>query len=128
MLAFRCLFRSGPDCLLPSRFCCTDDFKAVLDELDSSLVLYEGAKVIILGGLNADPGFPSPSVIGSPNEQGIILNKYLLKWEYASAFLYPRFRPSVSQQVFTYTSEAHGSTSCIDHLLCPGNWIKCIVQ
>ena len=84
--------------------------------------------MLFLGDFNADPGFTSSSTaLGNSNEQGIILNRYLVSWGYVSAFLHPRFIPPVSTMIYTYSSEAHGSSSCIDHLLRPGDWIDSVV-
>ena len=57
-----------------------------------------------------------------PNEQGRILKRYLTRWSYLSAHLSV---PS-SGPLFTYENDAHGSTSIIDHLLCPTLFISAI--
>ena len=51
------------------------------------------------------------------NEQGKILMQYLKRWNFLSAHLYLSPTPETS----TYESEAHGSISTIDHILCPSH-------
>ena len=51
------------------------------------------------------------------NEQGRILQHYLLNWNYISAHLNtPQPPPCPSH---TFISDAHGSLTTIDHILCP---------
>ena len=51
------------------------------------------------------------------NEQGKILMQYLKRWNFLSAHLHLSPTPATS----TYESEAHGSISTIDHILCPSH-------
>ena len=101
---------------LPCRTGGTDPFKSVMDELDSLLSLFPGHVVIFSGDFNADPGCSSVNH-HPPNEQGIILNRCLTKWDYVSVHLQSPLNPSGS--FMTHESEAHGTFSIIDHILCP---------
>ena len=71
------------------RSACTDPFREALDHIDVVLQKFPG-RTFLLGDLNADPGSTLPSTISSTpmNEQGSILVKYLLKWDYSSVQLY----------------------------------------
>jgi hypothetical protein len=100
---------------LPCRSGCTEKFRQVLDVLDSVFLTYPQARIIFAGDLNADPGRVGGPFGGAPNEQGIILGRYLVRWGYVSAHLH--YQPVSS--VCTYESEAHGTFSSIDHILCP---------
>ena len=80
-------------CYLPTRSGCTDLFKSVLDELDSCFTLYVGEILLFAGDFNADPGLLVDSFCRPANEQGIILNRYLSRWDYVSVPLLPRFLP-----------------------------------
>ena len=102
---------------LPCRSGCTDLFKEALDYVDSIInhLAYDHS-VIVLGDLNADPGPDGGPLSTTPaNEQGRILLRYLAKWELSSVHLHTCSTP----HTHTYTSEAHNSTSTIDHLLAP---------
>ena len=104
---------------LPSRSGCTDEFKECLDYLDSLVnLLGFDNEVVILGDINADPG-----IHGVPNEQGRILLRYLTRWNYTSVHLHlcsPR-------NSHTYFSEAHSSSSTIDHILCHTRFLDAFV-
>lgn len=54
------------------------------------------------------------------NEQSIILHRYLINWNYLSVHLHLSPTPLTS----TYESEAHGSHSAIDHILCPSHCLS----
>jgi hypothetical protein len=41
---------------LPSRLGCTEVFRQVLDELESSFLLYPNSRIVFAGDCNADPG------------------------------------------------------------------------
>ena len=97
---------------LPCRSGCTDNFKLVLDQLDSTFDLFPNVIILFAGDFNADLGFGHAHPV---NEQGAILHRYLSKWDYVSSHLVL----ASSGNVFTYESEAHGSQSIIDHILCP---------
>lgn len=114
-------FSLRPICIisvyLPSRSGCTDEFRESLDCLDSIISLHSiDSDIVILGDLNADPGFAGgPFARTNVNEQGKILLSYLNRWSFVSTHLHLNSRtPS-----HTYESEAHGSVSTIDHILCP---------
>ena len=106
----------------PTRSGCTDHFKSVMDELDACLSLFPSETVIFAGDFNADPGLvgetDSSLPTRLPNEQGAILNRYLAIWGYVSGHLHLFEGSQCSGPPDTYTSEAHGSSSCIDHILC----------
>ena len=102
---------------LPCRSGCTDNFKAVMDELDSAFDLFPNEIILFAGDFNADPGISQGNLNCPPNEQGIILNRYLYKWDYVSIHLHPSFFSC--NNFYTYESDAHGSQSVIDHVLCP---------
>lgn len=77
-----------------------------------------GADVVIMGDFNADLGLlGGPMSLSSPNEQGKILNKYLMRWKFVSTHLHLCSLPT-----YTYESEAHASLSTIvyhcAHLTC----------
>ena len=69
------------------------------------------------------PDGPGVSKSIPPNEQGIILNRYLQKWDYVSIHIHLSFLSG--NNIFTYESEAHGSFS-IDHVLCPRFFVSSI--
>jgi hypothetical protein len=94
---------------LPCRSGCTENFRQVLDELDSAFLLYPQARIILAGDFNADPGLLGGPFGNITNKQGTILGRYLSKWSYISAHLH--FQPVLS--VNTYESEAHSSSSTI---------------
>ena len=54
------------------------------------------------------------------SEQGRILSRYLNRWNFLSAHLH--LSPSLATS--TYLSEAHGSSSTIDHILCPSHLLS----
>ena len=54
------------------------------------------------------------------NEQGRILSHYLNRWNFLSAHLH--LSPSLATS--TYLSKAHGSSSTIDHILCPSHLLS----
>ena len=92
-----------------------------MDELDSCLLLYPSEVVIFAGDFNADPGWMIDGISSHPpNEQGKILKRYLQKWDFVSGHL----KCSSWDSLLTYTSEAHGSLSCIDHILCPASFCQ----
>ncbi len=66
---------------LPCRSGCTDHFKMVLDELDSAFDLYLDTIIIAAGDFNADLGYTDNGIHFPPNEQGIILLRYIRKWD-----------------------------------------------
>ena len=101
---------------LPARSGCTDPFKESLDFLNGIfLQLSVSHDVIILGDMNADLGVAGgPRASTSVNEQGKILLRYLGRWDFLSVHLH--VGPSHSSH--TYCSEAHGTLSSIDHILC----------
>ena len=104
-------------CYLPSRAGPTDPFKDSLDYLDSSLTNYGDSIPVILGDLNADPGQSGgPLATTPPNEQGKILLRYLTRWNFVSTHL--NTPASVGNSSHTYASEAHHSSSTINHILC----------
>ena len=72
--------------------------------------------MIVLGDLNANLGAcGGPLATNTPSEQGKILLQYLHKWNYVSVHLHNcNMSPT-----YTYTSEAHGTSGTIDHILCP---------
>ena len=71
---------------LPCRTGCTDHFKEVLDTLDSTLTFLAGSIVLFVGDFNADPGSAAnPQNIYPPNEQGLILARYLAQWDCVSS-------------------------------------------
>ena len=101
---------------------CTDIFKESLEYLDSMINLlgYEN-DVFILGDMNADLGLTGGPMASTPiNEQGKILRQYLQRWNFLSAHLHLSPTPATS----TYESEAHGSISTIDHILCPSHVLQ----
>ena len=100
---------------LPCRSGCTDYFKELLDILDSTFTLYPGTIILFAGDFNADPGTVGGPRGNIPNEQGILLARYLHLWDFVSVH---RHHDS-SSSVFTHFSEAHDSFSVIDHILCP---------
>ena len=102
---------------LPSRSGCTDDFRESLVCLDSLVnSLGYDNDIIILGDFNADLGpAGGPNCSTPSNEQGRILTHYLSRWNFLSTHLH--LGSSVCSH--TYESEAHGSFSTIDHILCP---------
>ena len=112
-----------PICLLsvylPTRTGCTDTFKESLDYLDSIINLFGfDNDVFILGDINADLGLGGGPMASTPiNEQGKILMQYLKRWNFLSAHLHLSPTPETS----TYESEAHGSISTIDHIICLPN-------
>ena len=57
--------------------------------------------------------------LSSPNEQGKILNKYLMRWKFVSTHLHLCSLPT-----YTYESEAHASLSTIDHIMCPSHMLN----
>ena len=73
---------------LPCRTGCTDHFKEVLDQLDAILSLYTGAVVLFAGDFNANPGPAGGPRGNTPNEQGLILARYLSLWDYVSVHLH----------------------------------------
>ena len=75
---------------LPSQLGCTDGFKESLDQLDATLqILPPAADVIVMGDFNADIGATGgPKASTSANEQRKILQKYLLRWNLVSSYLY----------------------------------------
>jgi hypothetical protein len=95
-----------------------------MDILESAMLMYPNSRLIFAGDCNADPGTVGGPFGLSSNEQGVILGRYLIRWDYVSTHLH--FRPSLS--VHTYESEAHGSHSAIDHVLCPRYLLKAISQ
>ena len=101
---------------IPARSGCTDPFKESLDFLNGIfLQLSVSHDVIILGDMNADLGVAGgPRASTSVNEQGKILLRYLGRWDFLSVHLH--VGPSHSSH--TYCSEAHGTLSSIDHILC----------
>ncbi|CAI8020327.1 hypothetical protein GBAR_LOCUS12161, partial [Geodia barretti] len=101
---------------LPSRSGCTDSFREVLDELSATMDLLPSlAEVIILGDINADPGCHGGPLSTTPeNEQGRILSHYLSQWNFLSMHLHK----SPLSSSHTFASEAHGTLSTIDHILC----------
>lgn len=122
-----------PTCILstylPCRSGCTDAFKEALDYIDSIVMhLSFDNNVVILGDLNADPG-PAGGPLSSTtvNEQGRILLRYLAKWNYVSVHLHTCSTPLSH----TYTSDAHNSSSTIDHILVPqhllGSFSNCYI-
>ena len=84
---------------------------------------YPNEIVVFAGDFNANPGVShlNPSFCCPPNEQGIILARYLNKWDYVSVHLHPSLIST--NTVFTYESEAHSSLSIIDHVLCPSFYV-----
>ena len=62
------------------------------------------------------------------NEQGRILSRYLRRWNFLSVHLHLSPSPATS----TFVSEAHGSSSTIDHILCPAHLLssfsECVVE
>ena len=102
---------------LPCRSGCADDFKEMLDHIDTILqLLPTSADVIIMGDFNADLGQEGgPKCTTPANEQGKIFLRYLRSWNYISTHLYL----SPMSESFTYESEAHSSLSTIDHIICP---------
>ena len=120
VVGIKVLTDSRPVCFLsvylPSRSGCTDDFRESLDYLDSLInTLGYDCDIVILGDFNADPG-PSggPKCSTPSNEQGKILIQYLNRWNFLSTHLHL----GSSLCSHTYESEAHGSFSTIDHILC----------
>ena len=80
-----------------------------MEELDSLFVLYSDDVIILAGDFNANPGVSVTDFHLPPNEQGIIFNRYLDKWDYVSVHLLPSLNPS--GDYLTHESEAHGSES-----------------
>ena len=112
-----------PICLLsvylPTLTGCTDIFKEFLDYLDFMINLlgYDN-DVLILGDINTDLGLGGgPMASTSINEQGKILTQYLKD----GTFYLPTFISAPNPATSTYESEAHGSLSTIDHVLCPSH-------
>ena len=102
---------------LPSRSGCTDIFREALDQLDATIsLLPPGSDIIIMGDFNADLGqYGGPMSKTEVNEQGKILYQYINRWHFVSVHLHLQSTlPS-----FTYESDAHGTQSTIDHILCP---------
>lgn len=99
----------------PCRTGCTDVFREALDVLDSTLTLFPGSIILFAGDLNANPGSIGGPRGTLPNEQGLILARYLTEWDYVSTHLHFYF----PTPIHTYFSEAHGSFAAIDHILCP---------
>ena len=104
---------------LPCRTGCADVFRQTLDTLQSTFLLFPTSIVIFTGDLNADPGLSGGSYGLSANEQGVILARYLTEWDYVSAHLH-----FSGNQGYTYESEAHGTLSAIDHILCPREFLS----
>lgn len=107
---------------LPSRSGCTDVFRESLDYLDSLINLYGiDNDIVVLGDFNADLGLHGgPMATTSSNEQGRILHRYLHDWNFLSVHLHL----NQSHDSATYESEAHGSRSTIDHILCPSRFFN----
>ena len=107
---------------LPCRSGGTDPFKYVMDELDSLFTLFPDDIILFAGDFNANPGVLIDDLSYPPNEQGIILNRYLEKWNYVSSHLQPSL--NLSRQFLTHESEAHSSFSILDHVLCPKHFVS----
>ena len=104
---------------LPTCTGCTDDFRECLDQVDSILEVYGLDNDVI--DLNADLGAEGGPMACTPcNEQGRILSRYLNRWNFLSVHLH--LSPSLATS--TYLSEAHGSSSTIDHILCPSHLLS----
>ncbi len=89
---------------------CTDQFKAVLDELDACLSLYP-SNIHFAGDLNADPGLDFPGDLlpkRLPNQQGIVVNRYLFYWGNFSGHLnfVKNSNGSLLRCLVTFVSEA----------------------
>ena len=84
--------------------------------MESALSLYSGATLLFAGDFNADPGLAGGPLGISPNEQGLILARYLQRWDYASVHFH---LSNSSYDIFTHFSEPHDSLAAIDHILCP---------
>ncbi len=100
---------------LPTRSGSTDPFREMLDLMDSIFVRHPDCITLFMGDFNADIGSP----MSPPNEQGKILIRYLDRWSYVSTHLFLHS----DGPIFTYESDAHHSTSVIDHILCPSSFI-----
>lgn len=95
-------------------------FCETMDTLDSCVLQFTDAVVLFVWDFNADPGLAGgPFSSTQTNEQGRILARYLARWSYISAHL--QF-PGTSSH--TYESDAHGSISTIDHVLCPEHFTR----
>ena len=107
---------------LPCRSGGMDPFKSVMDELDSLFALFPDDIILFAGDFNANPGVLIDDLSYPPNEQGIILNRYLEKWNYVSSHLQPSL--NLSRQFLTHESESHSSFSILDHVLCPKHFVS----
>ena len=101
---------------LPSRSGCTDVFRESLDQLDAVLEsLPPSSDIIILGDFNADPGSQGGALSTTRlNEQGRILVPSMVSWNLVSTHLHKSHLSSSH----TYESEAHGTLSTIDRVMC----------
>ena len=90
-----------------------------------NLLGYEN-DVFILGDMNADLGLSGGPMASTPtNEQGKILMQYLKRWNFLSAHLL-HLSPTLATS--TYESEAHGSISTIDHILCSSHVLPSLLS
>ena len=89
-----------------------------MDYLNSFMTNTSDSIPVIVGDLNADPGQSGGPLATTPNEHGKILLRYLTRWNFVSTHLNSP-SASVGKSFHTYTSEAHHSSSTIDHILCP---------
>ena len=95
-----------------------EEFCDILDQLDSLISCYGlNSCVILLGDFNADVGDEGPWASTSINEQGWILWDYIHAWDFCSYHLHM----NSCFDTHTYESKAHGSLSCIDHIIGPRN-------
>ena len=74
---------------LPTCSGCTDDFKAMMDQIDALVNTFAfDSDVVFMGDFNVDPGPGGGPRASTPsNEQGCILKKYLDKWDFVSSHL-----------------------------------------
>ena len=99
---------------LPARMGSTDNFRDLLDLMDSTFLQYPDCTILFKGDFNN-----LGSSISSPNEQCKILRHYLDLWSYVSSHLVHQTHGSSH----TFESEAHHSPSDIDHILCPSSFL-----
>lgn len=102
-----------------------EDFQDCLDLLDSLISFYgSSSDVILLGDFNADLECGGPWASTPVNEQDWNLRQYLDVWDFI--FYHPHLNGSIDNH--TYESEAHGSISCIDHVIGPHYFLLSILS
>ena len=80
-------------CYLLTRSGGINPFKSVMHELDSCFNIYPSDVLLFAGDFNTDPELSVGSFHRPPNEQGIILQRYLRQWGYVSFPVLSKFQP-----------------------------------